>query len=320
MEIGLNHKLRLGISTCLLGERVRYDGGHKLDRFLRDTLRNYVDFVPVCPEAECGLGVPREAMHLVGQPERPRLLTVNTGIDHTERVLKWAKKRVRELEKERLSGFVFKSRSPSSGMREVKVYNDKGMPVKKGVGIFARHFMEFFPLIPVEDDERLHDPVLRENFIQRIFVMKRWQDLLDQKMNTGNLMAFHTRHKLLIRSHSQIHYRQLGRLVAESDKLPVDEVYKTYETVLMESLTLKTTRKKNTDVLQHMMGYFKKQLSKGEKRELLELIDQYRSGHFPLIVPITLINHYVRKYNQPYLKEQYYLNPHPLELQLRNHV
>jgi uncharacterized protein YbgA (DUF1722 family)/uncharacterized protein YbbK (DUF523 family) len=316
----MNHKLKLGISTCLLGEKVRYDGGHKLDRFLRDTLGKYVEFVPVCPETECGLSVPREAMRLVGQPDCPRLLTIKTRIDHTDRMVKWAEKRVRELEMERLSGFVFKSRSPSSGLRDVKVYNDKGVPLKKGVGIFARHFIETFPLIPVEDDGRLHDPVLRENFIQRIFVMKRWRDLLDQEMKTGKLVAFHTRHKLLIRSHSQNHYRQLGRLVAESNKLPAHEVYKTYETVLMESLTLKTTRKKNTDGLQHMMGYFKKQLSKEEKQELLELIDKYRAGHFPLIVPITLINHYVKKYDQPYLKEQYYLNPHPLELQLRNHV
>jgi uncharacterized protein YbgA (DUF1722 family) len=235
-------------------------------------------------------------------------------------MMTWSGKRVRELERERLSGFVFKSRSPSSGMRDVKVYNDQGMPQKKGIGIFARHFMEFFPLIPVEDDGRLHDPILRENFIQRIFVMKRWRDLLDQGAKMGNLVEFHTRHKLLIRSHSQGHYRQLGRLVAESKKIPVKELYKSYETLLMESLTLKTTRKKNTDVLQHMMGYFKKQLSREEKQELLELINQYRAGHFPLIVPITLFNHYVRKYDQPYLREQYYLNPHPIELQLRNHV
>jgi uncharacterized protein YbgA (DUF1722 family)/uncharacterized protein YbbK (DUF523 family) len=314
------HKLKLGISTCLLGEKVRYDGGHKLDRFLKDTLGNYVEFIPVCPEMECGLGVPREAMRLVGQPGCPRLLTIKTRQDHTERMVTWAEKRVRELAKEGLSGFVFKSRSPSSGMRDVKVYNDQGMPVKKGVGIFARHFMEFFPLIPVEDDGRLHDPVLRENFIQRIFVMKRWRDLLDQGIKPGNLVEFHTRHKLLIRSHSQNHYRQLGRLVAESKRLPTKELYKSYEALLMESLILKTTRKKNIDVLQHMMGYFKKQLSKEEKQELLELIDHYRAGHFPLIVPITLINHYVRKYDQPYLKEQTYLNPHPLELQLRNHV
>lgn len=316
----MSHKLKLGISTCLLGEKVRYDGGHKLDRFLRDTLGRYVEFVPVCPETECGLGVPREAMRLVGQPDYPRLLTIKTRTDHTERMVTWAEKRVRELEKEGLSGFVFKSRSPSSGMRDVKVYNDQGMPSKKGVGIFARYFIEFFPLIPVEDDGRLHDPILRENFIQRIFVMKRWRDILDQGIKTGNLVEFHTRHKLLIRSHSQNHYRQLGRLVAESKKLPARELYKSYEALLMESLTLKPTRKKNIDVLQHIMGYFKKQLSKEEKQELLELIDHYRAGHFPLVVPITLINHYIRKYDQPYLKEQTYLNPHPLELQLRNHV
>lgn len=316
----MNSKLKIGISTCLLGEKVRYDGGHKLDRFLKDTLGKFVEFVPVCPEAECGLGIPREAMRLVGKPEEPRLMTIHTRIDHTERMLRWAGKRVRELENENLSGFVFKSRSPSSGLQGVKVYNEQGMPVKKGTGLFARCFRETFPLIPVEDEGRLHDPRLRENFIERIFVMKRWRDLLDQGMKTGGLVEFHTRHKLLIMAHSPVYYRRLGRLVAGSGNLPVRELYRTYETVLMESLALKTTSKKNTDVLQHIMGYFKKNLSKDEKQELLGLLDHYRNEHIPLIVPITLINHYVRKYDQSYLKAQYYLNPHPLELQLRNHV
>lgn len=316
----MSNKIKLGISECLLGGKVRYDGGHKLDLFLRNTLGKYVDFVPVCPEVECGLGVPREAMRLSGQPDSPRLMTINTQKDHTAKMLKWAEKKIRELEKEGLLGFVFKSRSPSSGMQNVKVYSDKGMPLKKGIGLFARHFMKTFPLIPVEDDDRLHEPKLRENFIERIFVMKRWRDLLDQGMKTGNLVEFHTRHKLLIRSHSQKHYRWLGRLVAESKELPNREQFKRYEIVLMESLVFKSTRKKNVDVLQHAMGYFKKQLSRDEKQELLELIDQYRDGCLPLIVPVTRINHYVRKYDQTYLKEQYYLNPHPLELQLRNHV
>ncbi|UCG14989.1 MAG: DUF523 domain-containing protein, partial [Deltaproteobacteria bacterium] len=167
--------IRLGISTCLLGENVRYDGGHKRDRFITDTLGQFVQFVPVCPEAECGLGIPRESMHLKGSPESPRLITTRTKIDHTDRMLAWARIRVRQLEKEDLCGFIFKSNSPSSGMERVRIYNEAGMPEKKGVGIFARAFMDHFPLLPVEEEGRLHDVKLRENFIERIFALKRWR-------------------------------------------------------------------------------------------------------------------------------------------------
>jgi uncharacterized protein YbgA (DUF1722 family)/uncharacterized protein YbbK (DUF523 family) len=313
-------KIKLGISTCLLGENVRYDGGHKLDWFLTDTLGQYVEYVPVCPEVECGLGVPRESMHLEGDPESPRLVTSRTKQDMTERMVSWAKKRVVELEKEGLYGFIFKTDSPSSGMERIRVYNEKGMPVKKGVGIFARIFMDHFPLLPVEDEGRLHDPKLRENFIERIFTLKRWREVLRKKETWGNVVDFHTKHKLLIFSHSPKHYQTMGKLVARAKDLPLKELYRQYQTLLMESLELKTTPKKNANVLQHMMGYFKEKLSSDEKQELLEVIDHYRQEYIPLIVPITLINHYVRKYNQSYLKQQIYLNPHPLELQLRNHV
>jgi uncharacterized protein YbgA (DUF1722 family)/uncharacterized protein YbbK (DUF523 family) len=313
-------KIKLGVSTCLLGENVRYDGGHKLDRFLTDTLGQYVEYVPVCPEVECGLPIPRESMHLEGNPESPRLITSRTKQDMTERMIQWALERVVELEKEDLCGFIFKSDSPSSGMERVKVYNDKGMPVKKGVGMFARIFMEHFPLLPVEDEGRLHDPGLRENFIERIFTLKRWREVLTRKENRGNVVDFHTKHKLLILSHSPKHYQTTGKLVARAKELSLREFYQEYQILLMESLMLKTTSKKNANVLQHMMGYFKEQLSFDEKQELLEVIEVYRKAYTPLIVPITLIQHYVRKYNQPYLNQQVYLNPHPLELQLRNHV
>lgn len=316
----MEEKIKLGISACLLGENVRYDGGHKLDRFLTDTLGKYVDFVPVCPEFECGLGVPREPMRLVGDPDAPSLLTTNTKQDHTERMLKWAAKRVGQLEKEGLSGFVFKKNSPSSGMERVKVYNDKGMPVKMGVGLFARTFMKHFPLLPVEDEGRLHDPGLRENFIERIFVFKRWRQCLSQPKRGGNLVDFHTKHKLLVLSHSPDLHREMGRMVATTKEVATGKLYKRYEEILMKALKLKTTTKKHTNVLHHTMGYFKRQLSSDEKQELLEVIDHYRLGHVPLIVPITLVNHYVRKYDQPYLKGQYYLKPHPIELKLRNHV
>jgi len=313
-------KIKLGISTCLLGKNVRYDGGHKLDRFLTDTLGQYVEYAPVCPEVECGLPVPRESMHLEGDPDSPRLVTLRTKQDMTARVVSWAKKRVGELEKEGLCGFIFKSDSPSSGMERVRVYNEKGMPVKKGVGMFAGIFMEHYPLLPVEDEGRLHDPKLRENFVERIFTLKRWREVLAKKESRGNLVDFHTQHKLLILSHSPKHYQIMGKLVAQAKDIPLKNLYQQYQNILMEALQLKATPKKNSNVLMHMMGYFKEQLSSDEKQELLEVIDHYRQEYIPLIVPMTLINHYVRKYDQPYLKQQVYLNPHPLELQLRNHV
>ncbi len=313
-------KIRIGISSCLLGEKVRYDGGHKLDRFLTETLGKFVDYVSVCPEVECGLPVPRESMHLEGDPESPRLITTKTKRDLTDQMVRWARKRVVELEKVKLVGFIFKSDSPSSGMERVRVYNEKGMPVKKGIGIFARIFMEHFPLLPVEDEGRLHDPSLRENFIERVFTLKRWRETMDKGLSRANLIDFHTRHKLLILSHSPSHYKAMGKLVALPAKLPLKDLFQQYQIMLMEALKLKATPKKNTNVLMHLMGYFKEQLSADEKKELLSLIHHYRHGNIPLIVPVILINHYVLKYNQPYLKMQVFLNPHPLELQLRNHV
>jgi len=180
--------------------------------------------------------------------------------------------------------------------------------------------MDHFPLIPVEEDGRLHDPKLRENFIGRIFTMKRWREVISKNKTLGSLVEFHTRQKLLILSHSEKHYRQMGKLVAAGKQIPIGRLYAEYETLLMEALTLKATTKKHTNVLMHMLGYFKEQLVADEKKEVLEIIDEYRNGYVPLIVPVTLINHFVRKYQQPYLKEQVYLNPHPIALQLRNHV
>ncbi len=316
----MDGQFKIGISSCLLGNEVRWNAGHKKDKYLTNILGQFVDYVPVCPEVEAGFGIPRETFRLVGDPERPRLITFKSKVDHTDRMLAWAKKRLKGLESEDLCGFIFKSDSPSSGMIRVKVYNEKGMPHKVGVGIFARAFMEHFPLIPVEDDGRLNDPMIRENFILQIFTMKRWRDNLARRRSMGSLVDFHTRNKLLILSHSQKHYRLMGKLVAEGKKLPIKELYDQYQLLLMEALKLKSTIRKNGNVLQHLMGYFKKQLTPDEKQELLEIFEQYRNQLVPLIVPITLINHFVRKYDQPYLKQQTYLNPHPMELKLRTYV
>jgi uncharacterized protein YbgA (DUF1722 family)/uncharacterized protein YbbK (DUF523 family) len=316
----MTERIRLGVSTCLLGENVRFDGGHKHDRFLTDTLGQYVEFVPVCPEVECGLGVPREPMRLEGQPAAPRLLTVRTRQDLTQRLLTWARRRVAELAHEDLDGFIFKARSPNCGRVRVKVYNDRGGPKATGVGLFARVFMDHFPLLPAADEGRLHNPEIRGNFIERIFFHQRWREFSEQKPDLGDLVTFHTRHQLQILAHSPELYRQMGRLVARARELPLPEVLAAYPAMAMAALRLKATVKKNANVLYHLLGYFKKQLTGDEKQELLEIIDSYRRGELPLIVPVTLINHYVRCYQEPYLKEQFYLLPHPLELKLRNHA
>jgi len=316
----MENRIKIGISACLLGENVRWNGGHSRDRYLTDTLGLYVEYVPVCPEVECGMGVPRETLRLAGDPDNPSLVTSKTNIDHTDRMNRWARKRVKDLEKENLCGFIFKKKSPSSGLFNVPVRTSKGMPQKKGQGIFARIFTEHFPLIPVEEEGRLHDPKLRETFIEQIFTLKRWRETLAKRKSMGTLVEFHTRHKLLMMSHSPNHYRLMGKLVAGGKTIPAKDLFEQYENLLMEALRLKTTQKKNINVLQHIMGYFKKFISPDEKQELLEIIEQYRKEYVPLIVPVTLLNHYVRKYKQPYLAQQVYLNPHPVALKLRNHV
>ena len=313
-------KIRLGISSCLLGEKVRYDGRHKLDMFFRDRLGRYVDFVPVCPETECGLGIPREAMRLVGDPEAPRLITRNTLIDHTERMKSWSAKRLQGLEKEELCGFIFKSGSPSSGMTGVKVYDETGSHIRKGTGLFACAFMESFPVLPVEDDERFHDDGLRENFIERIFTYDRWRRMESSGRTKGKLVEFHARHKLLILSHSRKTLKELDALTVLNGKERLSELYGSYIETLMNGLKLLATVKKNADVLMHIMGYFKMVLSGNEKKELLEIIEKYRTGLIPLVVPVTLLNHYVEKYKPEFLLNQYYLAPHPHELMLKKHV
>lgn len=310
----------VGVSSCLIGERVRWNGGHQTNPFIKDVLGSFFRFVPVCPEFEIGLGVPREPLRLVGNPDNPRLMTNRTRVDVTEKMTEWGQTRIRELENEDLCGFIFKGRSPSSGLFRVKVYNEKGFPENRGTGIFARMFVNAFPLIPVEEDGRLCDDAIRENFIERIFVFKRLRDLLKQDTQVRHVMDFHTQHKYLIMSHSPKHYSLMGRLVAGLKKETFQEDLKSYEGFLNEAMSLKATVAKHVNVLQHMAGYFKRDMTPDEKKELGELIEHYRSGSVPLIVPITLINHYVRKTGHPYLSSQIYLNPHPLELKLRNHV
>lgn len=316
----------LGVSACLLGQPVRYDGGHKRDRFLTDELAPYVRFLPVCPEKEAGFGVPREPMRLVGDPDSPRLLGNSSGRDFTELMAAWSARRVEELAGENLCGFVFKSRSPSSGMARVKVYPPQGgSPVLKGVGLFARAFMERFPLLPVEEEGRLNDPRLRENFIERLFVMRRWRRLLENRHTPEGrlpaaLVAFQASHKLLVMSHAPADARALGKLAAEAKTLPEDELLSRYQTILLSALAKPATTAKHTNVLQHIAGYFRGKADAADRAELAEIIDLHHRGLVPLIVPATLCVHHARKHKVDYLLDQYYLHPHPVELKLRNHV
>ena len=315
--------IRIGVSACLLGRPVRYDGGHKLDRYLVGTLGRFFEFVPVCPEVACGLSVPREPMRLSGDPDAPRLVTTRTGVDHTERLRVWAVGCLEELAEADLCGFIFKAKSPSCGLARVKVYGDAGVPAPHGVGLFARAFLDRFPLIPVEDEGRLNDDKLRENCIERIFTLARWRAMLAGDGVTSlvaRLIAFQASHKLLLMSHSPQLARQMGKLAAEAANWPADALRQSYETMLMRALSLPATPAKQVNVLEHIMGYFKKLLTADEKVELKEIIDHYRQGLVPLVVPVTLLAHYTRKYAVTYLKDQVYLRPHPVELALRNHV
>lgn len=312
--------LRLGISRCLLGDGVRYDGGHKRDAFLVEVLGPYVEWVPVCPEVEAGLGTPRESMRLVGTPEDTRLVTIRTKIDQTDSLVHWAETRVQELGTLHLSGYVFKKDSPSCGMERVRIFNSHGMPATRGVGLFARAFLEQFPLTPVEEEGRLCDPVLRDNFIERVFAYHRWLTLLQDGLTRQKLVQFHTVHKYLLLAHSPEHYRTLGALVAEPQRMTPRQLGVRYGPLFMEALAKKATVRKHVNVLQHLVGHFRRHLTTNQRREVLDVIGEYHGGLVPLIVPITLVRHYVRLFDVPYVRDQVYLNPHPKELMLRNHV
>ena len=312
--------LRLGISRCLLGDEVRFDGGHKRDDFLTDVFGRYVEWVPVCPEVEAGLGTPREAMHLVGGPQGPRLVTIKSETDHTRALEMMTANRIAELRNLDLSGYVFKKGSPSCGIERVRIYNEHGMPNRNGVGLFARAFIEQFPLIPVEEEGRLCDPTLRENFIERVFCYHRWQDLVQSGVTRQALAQFHTIHKYLLLAHHPQQCEVLGRLIGQAHQHRPKELAHRYGELFMKALAVKATVRKHVNVLQHILGYFKERLGAHEKAELLGVIGDYHHGLTPLIVPLTLIKHYVQIFDVSYIRDQVYLNPHPKELMLRNHV
>lgn len=310
------NSILIGVSACLLGEKVRYDGGHKKENYLTDTLGNYFSWVPFCPELEMGLGTPRESMRLEKEKKSILLKTVKTGQDHTSKIEKFSSKKVRELERLNLSGVLFKSKSPSCGMEKVKVYH-QGIPYNNGIGFFARELMEKYPDLPVEEEGRLRDEKLRENWISRVFAYNRFLELTE-KFSKKKFIEFHTAHKLILLSHSPAKYAELGRIVAKGN-WSMEEVLD-YRSRFMSALRIIATKGRHVNVLEHMAGYFKKQIDKRDREELRVTFDSYKRGEVPLIVPLTLIKHYVNKFEISYLQGQHYLNPHPKELALRNHV
>ena len=313
-------RVRLGISACLLGEPVRFDGGHKRDHFLVETLGQFVDWVPVCPEVESGLDAPRESMRLVQADGRIRLVTNKVALDHTTLMHGYARRRVGELASDDLCGFVLKKDSPTCGLERVKVYGTGGVPLKSGRGLFAQALVSRFPMLPVEEEGRLNDPRLRENFVERIFAYRRLTTLFARRWSMGDVVRFHTAHKLTLMAHKPEAYRQLGRLVAEGKAMARRAFQDRYSAEFMTALGAMATPRRQVNVLQHMLGYFKQTLDRDDRAELLGLIEDHAAGRVPLVVPLTLFAHHIRRCGVPYLAGQVYLRPHPAELMLRNHV
>jgi uncharacterized protein YbgA (DUF1722 family)/uncharacterized protein YbbK (DUF523 family) len=312
--------IRIGISSCLLGEEVRYDGGHQKDAYITGVLARYVTWVPVCPEMEVGMGVPREPIRLVGDAAAPRLMGVTSGTDHTVRMSEFSGRRVDELRGRGLSGYILKRASPSCGLERVKVHAGDGPPARTGTGLFARALTAALPLLPVEEEGRFNETHRRDSFITRVFAYRRFAALRESEPRPAAVVEFHTAHKYLILAHSPTAYARLGRLVAAIGRPPRERWLDGYGLGFMRALGGRATVKKHVNVLRHIMGFFKKQLSAAEQRELSGVIGDYAAGLVPLVVPITLINHHVARFDVADIRDQLYLRPHPKELMLHNHV
>ena len=313
-------KITIGISTCLLGENVRYDGGHKRDRFITDQLAKYMAFLPVCPEMDSGMTVPRPPIRLVGDPNNPRAVGVdNPKMDVTHQLESYAIHQTANLSS--ISGYILKKDSPSCGMKRVKVYPEqRNCAVRQGTGIYAGILVRQHPNLPVEDEGRLNDPVLRENFINRVFIYRHWQQIITEQLTPVKLIDFHAQHKYLVMAHSQAAYKRMGQLLSRIPKKELQRISSEYFSELMAALRRPVNRKGHTNALQHIMGYLKRDINAEDKAELVASIERYRQGEIPLIVPITLFRHYFRLHPDPYIAKQVYLQPHPESLGLRNHL
>jgi len=315
-------RLKIGISSCLLGQKVRYDGGHKRDRFLTDILGEYVDWVPVCPEVEIGLGTPRPTIRLQSDSRgRVRLVMPSTGEDLTKTMHDYSVERVGELDKHDLSGYVLKKDSPSCGLERVKVYDSNDVPARNGTGTYAEVIVSHRPHLPVEEEGRLNDGRLRENFIARIFAYRRLRAMILDGPTRRSLMEFHAAHKYQLMSHNQAGMRRLGKLLGSSSPAASPaRLASEYMDGFTEVMRRGPTRRNHTNALHHAAGHVSESLDSSDRGELAATISEYREGLVPLIVPVVLLRHYVRKLDVPYLRDQTYLWPHPHELMLLNHV
>jgi uncharacterized protein YbgA (DUF1722 family)/uncharacterized protein YbbK (DUF523 family) len=315
-----DRSIRLGVSSCLLGNAVRYDGGHRRDAFVADRLGAFVEWIPVCPEIEVGMGTPRPTMQLLREGDEVRMREVASGRDHTRAMQRYAARRVRALRDLALCGFVLKKNSPSCGMTRVKVHGDRKAPAKGSRGLFASQLMRADPNLPVEDEDRLKDPKLRENFIERVFAYRRLRALFGGRWTKRQLVAFHSAHKLQLMSHAPEPYLELGRLVAPVDSRPRAEIRETYQSGFMRALARPASRAKNANVLRHAAGGLKKRLDSASRAELADLIRAYRLGDIPLVAPVTLLRDHARQLEVTDLSGQTFLDPHPNERMLRDGV
>lgn len=311
---------RIGISTCLLGAPVRWDGGHRRDALLVDQLGPFVEWVPVCPELEAGMGVPREPIRLVVRGGEERLVGERSGVDWTRPMRAWARRRARELGALDLCGYVLKRSSPSCGLEGVRVWSEEGVAERRGRGVFADALLASAPTLPVEEEDRLADPRLRENWIERVFAYRRVRALFAGRWTHGDLLAFHADHELQVLSHSPRRYRELGRLAASARTLGRAVVRERYEQGFMAALREPATPRRNLAVLERALGAMRRQLDERDRRELAALVEDHGRGLVPLIVPITLVRHHAARLGLARLVGQVYLEPHPTELALRNRV
>ncbi|WP_406672082.1 YbgA family protein [Natronospira sp.] len=307
-------RIPVGISSCLLGEEVRYNGGHKRHRYVEQVLGRYFRYLPFCPEVAIGMGVPRPPIRLVGDPDAPQARQVNDpSRDFSDALRAYGREQAANLDGQ-ISGYILKAKSPSCGMERVKVYDVKGMPTGQGRGLYAEALMARHPCLPVEEEGRLNDPNLRDNFIERVFVYDRWRRLQAEGLDAGSLVQFHTQHKFLILAHDQQAYRELGRLVAGAGKGDIQALAEQYLSQLMQALSKHASRRDHANVLMHLAGFFKKQLDGGDRQELEDSIQAYRRGEHPLLVPLTLLRHHLRRHPEAYVAGQHYLDPFPREL------
>ncbi|MDQ2077854.1 DUF523 and DUF1722 domain-containing protein [Marinimicrobium sp. ABcell2] len=311
-------KIPVGVSQCLLGEPVRYDGGHKHDRYLTEVLSQYFHYRPVCPEVAVGLGIPRKPIRLVATDRGTRVRGIaEASLDVTEALEAEAERTVSAMPE--LSGYIFMQNSPSCGVFRMKRYSEDGMPVDSaGQGAYARRLIERMPLLPIEEAGRLNDAALRENFITRVFAYHDWQQCLEKNPSPAALVDFYSRYKYQVMAHHPASYQAIGRLLADVGKRDAEQVNREFIALFMAALQHKATRRGNTNAIMHLRGYLKGLLNADEQQELSGLIEQYRGGKVPLVVPLTLLKHYLRKVDNPYLQKQTFWCPHPENLGLRN--